>query len=274
MQTSSRKEKVQTRSRVVIGLDTSFATREMITMAARLARAIHAPLRGIYIRDENLLRLAELPFACEVAFSGTIRSLDPSLMSRSLKAQAEAARTQLARIASQAHVEWSFEEERGRLFTRLAQSAGAEDTLVLRQPAHASRELARAVRAATHESRADVLLLSRGHEGVFSPRPLMPIVAAIDPGTSSGEAAYLFASDLARRTHMICRRISARGWGVNEVAGRAREIGASLVILNASWFSTDDEAAQLSHLSGCPVLLLGAERSALSDTPPRGEEER
>ena len=264
MQALNTDQEKKTRSRIVIGLDTSLAARETLTLAARLAQAIHAPLRGIFITDENLLRLAELPFACEVAMSGAIRSLNPSLMSRSLKVQAEAARAQLARIAVEAHVEWSFEQERGRLFSRLAEAASADDTLILRQPAHPSRELARAMRTATHEVRADVLLLSRGHEGVFSPKPLMPIVAAIDPGNTSGEAAFLFASDFARRTHMSCRRIAARGWGLNEVSRRAREIGASLLILNASWFSTDDEAAHLSQLSGCPVLLLGSERSAVS----------
>lgn len=256
-------EEEKTASRIVIGLDTSPAARETLMLAARLAHATHTQLRGIYIRDENLLRLAELPFACEVAFSGSIRAIDPALMTRSLRAQADAARNLLARIASQAHVSWSFEEERGHLFAQLAQAANAEDTLVLRQPAHASRELARAVRAATHDSKADVLLLSHGHEGMFSPKSVLPLVAVVDPGTTSGEAAYLFADDLARRTHMRCHRVAARGWGVSEVARHARELGASLLVLNANWFSTDDEAAHLSRLAACPVLLLGSERPGL-----------
>jgi len=271
MQARNLERESRVASRIVIGLDTSPVARETLALAARLASATHTPLRGVFIRDENLLRLAELPFACEVAFSGAVRSIDPSLMARALKAQSDAARNLLARIAAQAHVEWSFAEERGRLFTRLAQAANAEDTLILRQPAYASRELARAVRAATHESKADVLLLSRGHEAVFSPRTMMPVVAAVDPGTTSGEAAYLFASDLAQHMHMRCHRIAARGWGVNEVSRSAREIGASLLVLNAGWFGADDEAAHLSRLAGCPVLLLGSERPGISAQPEAGE---
>ena len=53
--------------RVVVPLDAASENRTAIDTAARLAARAKAPLHGIFVEDEDLLRLAGLPFARQVA---------------------------------------------------------------------------------------------------------------------------------------------------------------------------------------------------------------
>lgn len=262
--------------RVVIGLDTSFVAREALSLAARLAASVDARLKGVFVEDDNLIALASLPFAREISFSGDVRELDPERMIRAMKAQAESARRMLARIAAEAHVDWSFDVRRGRPLASLAASASSEDTLVIRAPGETAREVGRAVRAATRETRADVLLVSRG-AGLRSslpahgpaPRRSTPSlqqflpgrsVAVVDEGSSAGESCSAFAEALAARFGAAFMRLPARGLGPADIAAAARQSGVGLLVVNADWFGDDDDAGRLSAAAGCPVLLLGRER--------------
>jgi len=265
--------------RIVIGLDTSFVAREALSLAARLAASVDARLKGVFVEDDNLIALASLPFAREISFSGDVRELDPERMLRSMKAQAESARRMLARIAAEAHVDWSFDVRRGRPLASLAAGASPEDTLVIRSPGETSREVGRAVRAATRETRADVLLVSRGAglrsllppRGSASLRPpslqqFLPgrPVCVVDEGSSAGEACSAFAEALAARFGASFMRLTARGLGPADIAAAARQAGAGLLVVNADWFGDDDDAGRLSAVAGCPVLLLGREREPRS----------
>jgi hypothetical protein len=262
--------------RIVIGLDTSFVAREALALAARLAASVDARLKGVFVEDDNLIALAGLPFAREVSFSGDVRELDPERMLRAMKAQAESARRMLARIAAEAHVDWSFDVRRGRPLASLAACASPEDTLVIRSPGETSREVGRAVRAATRETRADVLLVSRGAGlraslSARAPAPRRPpsplqqflpgrSVAVVDEGSSAGETCSAFAEALAGRFGASFMRLPARGLGPADIAAAARQAGVGLLVVNANWFGDDDDAARLSAAAGCPVLLLGRER--------------
>lgn len=272
--TGSRSEdgKAQPR-RIVVGLDTNFMAREALALAARVAASVDAGLRGVFVEDENLIALSGLPFAREISFSGEVRGLDESRMLRAMQAQAETARRILERVATEAHVQWSFDVARGRPLASLASAASADDTLIIRANAANPREVGRAVRAATRDARADVLLAARGvavsaafarssplnRQGAESSvRPL----AAIDEGSSLGEGCVAFAETLAHRIGAPFRRIFARGFSAADVAAAARNAGAGLIVVNAGWLGDDDDAARLSAAAGCPVLLLGGERGA------------
>ena len=263
--------------RIVIGLDTSFVARETLSLAARLAASVDARLKGVFVEDDNLLSLASLPFAREVSFSDDVRSMDPERMLRAMKAQAESVRRMLARIAAEAHVDWSFDVRRGRPLASLAASASSEDTLVIRAPGEAARDVGRTVRAATREARADVLLVSRG-AGLRSSLPVRAPapraaalqqvlpgrpIAVVDEGSSAGESCSAFAKTLAVRLGASFLHLPARGQGPAEIAAAARQAGAGLLVVNAAWLGDDDDAAHLSAAAGCPVLLLGKERGPL-----------
>lgn len=271
------------RARIVVGLDTSLVTRDALALAARLAASVDARLKGIFVEDENLLSLADLPFAREISFSGEIRELDAERMLRAMKAQAESARRMLARIAAEAHIDWSFDVRRGRPLAALAEHAVEDDTLVIRSAGAGSREVGRTVRAATREARADVLLVARGagvKSALVPPTPLMrgtlqsPLpgrpVAAIDDGSSPGEACSAFAETLAARIGAPFKRLGARGMAPADLAVAARQGGVGILVVDAAWLGNDDDAARLSAAAGCPVLLLGKERGPIEGPQKRG----
>lgn len=263
--------------RIVIGLDTSFVARETLALAARLAASVDARLKGVFVEDDNLIALASLPFAREISFSGDVRALDPERMLRAMKAQAESARRMLARIAAEAHVDWSFDVRRGRPLASLAAGASRDDTLVIRAPGETAREVGRAVRAATHETHADVLLVSRGAglRSSLPPRIAAPVrtplqqvlpgrpIAVVDEGSSAAEGCCAFARTLATRLGAGFMRLPAKGVGPADIAAEARRSGAGLLVVNAAWLGGDEDAAHLSAAAGCPVLLLGKERAPL-----------
>ncbi|WP_293326044.1 universal stress protein [Parvibaculum sp.] len=259
--------------RIVIGLDTSIVARETLSLAARLAASVDARLSGVFVEDEDLLNLAGLPFAREISFSGQVSPVDTDRMLRAMRAQAESARRVLSRIADEAHVEWSFDVRRGRPLRSLAAAARHEDTLVIRAPGSSPREVGRAVHAATREARADVLLVAKraGLKGAVPPKsavqgvkPGRPVVA-IDEGSSLGESCTAFAEGLARRLGSTFQRVRARGASAADIAEAAHRAGVGLLVANAGWLGNDEDAARLSMAAGCPVLLLGSERTNVPD---------
>jgi len=266
-------------SRIVVGLDTNSVAREALSLAARLAASVDARLKGVFVEDENLLSLCGLPFAREISFSGEVRQIDHERMLRAMRAQAETARRVLQRVASEAHVDWSFDVARGRPLESLAACATSEDTVVFRSPEGTAREVGRAVRSATHEVRADVLLVARGvgAGGLFggtSSRMAAPGVvaqvarpiAAADDGSSAGQACSAFAETLAARSGLPFYRLALVGRDMAEIAAAARRANAGLIVINAERLGSDEDAARLSAAAGCPLLLLGAGRELRGST--------
>lgn len=270
--------------RIVVGLDTNIMGREVVALAARVAASINADLAGIFVEDENLLALSSLPFVREISMAGTVGNIDESAMLRALQAQAQIARRILERTASEAHVSCTFDIARGRKLTSLAERASASDTLIIRAHEASPHEVSRAVRAATRDVHADVLLAGRGvavsrsfeakstqlrlPATVFpgfmasSERPLL----GVDEGSSIGEACVGFAETLAERLGAPFRRLFARGFAAADLASAARKAGAGLIVINAEALGSDEDAARLSVAAGCPVLLLGGQGGGYFDT--------
>lgn len=102
--------------------------------ACTLASQLEAELLGLFVEDINLLRLAELPFGREVIYgSPGTRRLDPALMERQLRAQAERARRALEAAAERVHIHWSFRVVRGQVVAEVLAASPEADLLVLRQ---------------------------------------------------------------------------------------------------------------------------------------------
>jgi nucleotide-binding universal stress UspA family protein len=99
--------------RVVVTLDAGSENRAAIETAVRLAARTGMPLHGAFVEDEDLLRLAGLPFARQVTIGRGIETLTPESVALHLLAQAEQARQELSAAATQYRVEYSFEIVRG-----------------------------------------------------------------------------------------------------------------------------------------------------------------
>lgn len=118
--------------RIVVTLDATEQGRSTVETAAVLAARLEAEMVGLFIEDINLLRLAALPFAHEMGYGSTLRrALDTSHMERTLRAQAETLKKQLAACAGHARIPWSFQVRRGELLEEVLQTASQADLVVI-----------------------------------------------------------------------------------------------------------------------------------------------
>jgi nucleotide-binding universal stress UspA family protein len=99
--------------RVVVTLDAASENPAAIDTAARLAARAKAPLHGIFVEDEDLLRLASLPFARQITLGAGAEPFTAEQIELHLQAAAERARRDLQAVATRHAVEFSFEIVRG-----------------------------------------------------------------------------------------------------------------------------------------------------------------
>lgn len=99
--------------RVVLVLDAAAESGAAISAAVRLAADAKTPLHGVFVEDEDLLRLAALPVARQLIHGGATASLTTEEIELQLRAAAFRVRRDLL-IATQARaVAFSFEVVRG-----------------------------------------------------------------------------------------------------------------------------------------------------------------
>jgi nucleotide-binding universal stress UspA family protein len=253
--------------------------------AAELAAELHAELRGLFVEDINLLRLAELPGAEEVvSASGSTRALDSTGLQRALHAQAQEVRRALAAVAEETRVPWSFRVARGRVVQELLAAGYEADLLVLgragRSPARrtAFGSTARAVAATASGT---VIIIEQ------SVRWRQPVLVLFD-GSKSSERALATAARLAHvdATNLIvlipsndphvCRRIqeqledwlrqhrrrarvrcAALGTGAGGLTNAVQREGACTLVLAADQPQAQGERlSELMSQLKCSVVLV------------------
>ncbi len=121
-------------NRILVAFDTSAHGRAALQTAVRLALNTSAELQGLFVEDEDLVRLASLPFACEVDFaSAASRELQLVSMERALRAAAEETQNAFSNALRQLNLQWKFRIVRGTV-TRASLAAAADvEVLVLGQ---------------------------------------------------------------------------------------------------------------------------------------------
>ena len=123
--------------RIAVALDDSPHGQAALEAAAGLASMMGAELSGVYVEDENLLRLAALPGSREIIFPMSLqRELDPHFMEHCLKEQGEKARQALADAASRAGVGWTFGVRAGTTLEELLAMCSGVDLLVMGKAGH------------------------------------------------------------------------------------------------------------------------------------------
>jgi hypothetical protein len=117
-----------------------------------------AELVGVFVVDENLLKLAALPCACEVKFgTAKSRNLSPQTVERTFAHMANEARATLERVAVRRDLHWSFSSTRGSVAGRLLESISGESKVYAR---------GKAAQAGVGAGFHSVLLLQIGQCGV------------------------------------------------------------------------------------------------------------
>jgi hypothetical protein len=118
----------QSIKRVVVPLDAASESGAAIDTAAHLAALWQVPLHAVFIEDEELLGLAGLPFARQVALATGPEPLTQDHIQDHYRAFAERLRRELAATAARRGVEWSFEVIRS---TFAAAALGSEEDFVV-----------------------------------------------------------------------------------------------------------------------------------------------
>lgn len=183
--------------RVLVALDASVRDLSALEAAADLAGGIPVELLGLFVEDINLLRLAALPFAREVAYgSAGDRPFDVQSLEREFRAQAERLRRSLAVAAYRMHGTWSFRVVRGDLAAELTQAARDVDLLVFGEAAYAFAGLRPGL-----STPALAFRLSRNVAWLRRPgRAGAPVLVLFD-GSEASFRALARAAQLARRAH-------------------------------------------------------------------------
>jgi nucleotide-binding universal stress UspA family protein len=179
--------------RVLVALDPSPHGRAALAEAIALAERQGAEIVGLFVEDEELLRLARLPFAREFGVCDPRgRALEPGGMERRLRAQAVAMRRAMELEAARARLSWSFRVARGSVAAEVVAAGEQADVIFIGR----TREQART----THLGSTARAVLARSSRTVFCVRHRTAsgraVVAAYD-GSDASDHALRTAADLA-----------------------------------------------------------------------------
>jgi nucleotide-binding universal stress UspA family protein len=118
--------------RVVAALDVAAAASQVLEAAAGLATALHAELVGLFVEDQRLLQVAELPFAQELSLTtARTQPLVVGEVERALRRQAERMRRMIGDLAQPLGLTWTLEVVRGHALETALAFAEADDLLVI-----------------------------------------------------------------------------------------------------------------------------------------------
>ena len=128
----SKERQALTIKRILVALDASPHSLAALEAAVDLAARFQAELAGLFVEDENLLRLADLPFVSEVGiFTATRRRIDGKELERQIRVQSRRARRVFTVTTERARVRWSFRVVRGTVLSEVLTAAAEADMLVL-----------------------------------------------------------------------------------------------------------------------------------------------
>lgn len=118
--------------RILVALDASPHSLAALEAAIELATRFQAELVGLFVEDENLLRLANLPFVQEVGlFSASRRRVEIKDLERQIRGLGRRARRVFIRTTERIQVTRSFNVVRGSVLSEVLNAASEADVVVL-----------------------------------------------------------------------------------------------------------------------------------------------
>ncbi len=280
-------------ARILVALDDSTESRIALEAAARIARRLRAELMGVFIEDIGILELAEHPVVRHLSLT-TRAPVRPErrAMERGIRAQAEAARRDLAHAAESRQVEWSFRIARGRVDVELLAAAPEADLVVLGKTSLSGvgkGRLGRTARALAASNQGAILFSEHRRSASAHEGPVMVVydgtgparraliiaaritnrdggtLAVLVPGESAEEAETLQreAADSLRGERIAVEFDLCSGRGCDSLLRAvARRPGSLLVIGEESVLLGDEPVTELIARSESPVLLVRGSRPA------------
>lgn len=259
--------------RILVAVDASPHSLAALEAAVDLAARFEAELAGLFVEDENLLRLADLPFVTEIGmFTATRRRIDSEELERQMRVQRRRVRRVFTLTTERAQVRRSFRVVRGTVLSEVLTAASEADVLVLGQAGWSllrRGQLGSTVRGILPERFGLALIMKEGtclglplavvYDG--SPAADRALIAADtlrqqsedDQALAKRMLVLLLAED-PRRAHALEEQAASRLADRDTVA-RYR----SLTSTNVLWL------ADILQAEGCGMLVLPAGGSALED---------
>jgi nucleotide-binding universal stress UspA family protein len=266
----SEERQTLTIERILVALDASPHSLAALEAAVDLAVRFQAELAGLFVEDENLLRLAELPFLSEIGiFTATRRHIDGKELERQIRVQSRRIRRVFTLTTERAHVRWSFRVVRGTVLSEVLTAASEADVLVLGRAGWSllrRGQLGSTVRGILPERFGLALILK---EGTCLGAPL----AVVYDGSPVAERALIAADTLRRQSDgdqvLIVLLMAEEPQRARALQSQAASCLAdrntvahyrSLTGANVFWL------ADILEAEGCGTLVLPARSSALQNS--------
>jgi hypothetical protein len=289
-----------THRRLIVELCHGGADARTLRAAAEFARLLGLDLHGLFIEDEALLHLADLPFAREIRLpTHQWHPVEAHRITAELEHAAAEAQRLLRQAATTLGVRNMFEVRRGDPAETIATISSAGDIIVIAAPTGTGARLApgfAAMHAAAHASAASVLLLPEAEAPRHGPvvavlterdDPALPSAAVLAAAAREdlllllipdGEmAAERDATDRAATLGVPRNRVAVRKLGGLQPEDILHALGGTserLLVMtsDASAAAAGAGAARIAAARGVPVLLVQGFRWREQETPAPGEE--
>jgi len=100
---------------IMLTVDVGSYSKNTVSLAVQMAASLDAELRGLFIEDEDLLQVTDLPITREISLT-TARERPTSVdqMQRSMRSVARRFEAALKQEAAELQIAWSFDYVRGR----------------------------------------------------------------------------------------------------------------------------------------------------------------
>ena len=245
--------------RITLAFGAAAPDLDALSALARLAATLRAELSGVFVEDQDLLRLAALPVAREYFGSGAQRSIEISDMERQLKRQADLARAALMRSAELAGAHWTFVTARGSLARELGDRVEHSQVVAVGLTGRAhnpfqapSRSRAIAVAYTGSPASQRALELAQRLRDALG-RPLVLLVPARSP-----DAAETLLQDALPHLRVPPSRVfTVTDTKLSDVVLAARTLSPALLLLEASEsVMTADAFSYMNDELPCPALLV------------------
>jgi hypothetical protein len=208
-----------THRRLIVELCHGGADEQTLRVVAECASVLE--LDGLFIEDEAVLTLSELPFAREICLpTHEWQKIEAGRIAAELHRAAQHAQRLLRQAAATLGLPNAFEVRRGDPAETMAAIASGSDVIVIAEPAAPGGRLAPGlsrVQAAAHGSAASVLLLPAGvtlHRGPVAALladaddPSLPLAARAAVNTREALLVLLPAGDAAMADKVVERAVA------------------------------------------------------------------
>jgi hypothetical protein len=255
-------------TRILVALDARPESLRSLERTVALAAELGAEIAALFIEDEELMRLCDLPVVEVTLRGGTVRRPEAATLRREVRARASAARKALERAAVTRRVAWSFQITRGRIREEVERGSPGTDVVTLRRSTRWRRSTGRAAPVVgavlEGDDRRPLALAARLAQA--SGAPLLVLVPEPDLADPDGARARI-ESAIGADTPAT---VAGYRPGPEGLAHRLAGLDLDVLVLHAPAI-TPEALDRLCGAAGCELIVLGGATGA--DSPPQPQQD-